>query len=73
MKDFNTFVRAMFFHRRKFLRSELIGMYKNQLGKPEVDEILEEMQLDPKVRAEQLTVEQIIALHKVATAKVTKA
>ena len=38
-KFFHDFVRAMFCHRRKFLRSELLSVVKGRLGKPEVDAI----------------------------------
>ena len=59
---FHTFVRAMFFHRRKFLRSELLSAFKKRLGKPEVDAILAKMQIAPDARAEQLDVETMLAL-----------
>jgi 16S rRNA (adenine1518-N6/adenine1519-N6)-dimethyltransferase len=62
LKYFHSFVRAMFFHRRKFLRSELISAFKNQLGKPEVDEIMAETGLGPKARAEELEVETMMEL-----------
>ena len=53
---FHQFVRSMFFHRRKFLRSVAISAFKNQLTKPEVDEVLVEMKLGPDARTEQLSV-----------------
>ena len=53
---FHQFVRSMFFHRRKFLRSVAISAFKNQLTKPEVDEVLAEMKLGPDARTEQLSV-----------------
>ena len=56
---FHQFVRSMFFHRRKFLRSVAIAAFKNQLTKPEVDKVLSEMNLGPDARTEQLTVEEI--------------
>ena len=59
---FHTFVRSMFFHRRKFLRSELIGFCKGQLDKPGVDAIMQQMNLRPDARAEQLDVETMLAL-----------
>ncbi len=36
-KFFHDFVRAMFCHRRKFLRSELLSVVKGRMGKPEVE------------------------------------
>ncbi len=63
---FHKFVRAMFFHRRKFLRSVVASAFKNQIEKPEVDEILcNQMGFARDVRAEQLDVETMIALSEV--------
>ncbi len=59
---FHAFVRAMFFHRRKFLRSELLGAFKNRLTKPQVDRMLDRLGLDGSVRAEQLDVPTMLAL-----------
>lgn len=59
---FHQFVRAMFFHRRKFLRSSLVSAVKEQLNKAEVDEILAEMEFSPEARAEQLDVATMLAL-----------
>jgi 16S rRNA (adenine1518-N6/adenine1519-N6)-dimethyltransferase len=58
-KFFHTFTRALFLHRRKFLRSCLISAVKGQLDKTDVDEIMGKMQLGPKSRTEQLPVEQL--------------
>lgn len=59
---FHAFVRAMFFHRRKFLRSELLSAFKNQLDKAAVDDILREQALDGTARAEQLSVDAMLGL-----------
>lgn len=59
---FHEFVRAMFMHRRKFLRSELLSAFKDRLDKPQVDAILARMALGADARAEQLSVEQMLAL-----------
>ena len=56
---FHQFVRSMFFHRRKFLRSVAVAAFKNQLSKPEVDEVLKEMGLGADARTEQLSVAQM--------------
>ena len=61
-KFFHDFVRAMFLHRRKFLRSELLTAVKGRLAKPEVDSLLAQLGLDPSVRAEQLDVEAFLSL-----------
>lgn len=59
---FHSFVRAMFFHRRKFLRSELLSAFKSQLDKPAVDEIMLRQGLDGNARAEELDVNAMLAL-----------
>jgi 16S rRNA (adenine1518-N6/adenine1519-N6)-dimethyltransferase len=68
---FHSFVRAMFFHRRKFLRSELLSAFKQRLDKPKVDEILERVGLDGTVRAEQLDVDAMLALCEAVRAEAT--
>ena len=59
---FHQFIRAMFLHRRKFLRSELLIAAKDRLDKPHVDRILGQLGLDPQTRAEQLDVARMLAL-----------
>lgn len=57
---FHTFTRALFFHRRKFLRSVIIAAFKEQLDKPQVDAVLAELPFySSTTRAEELTVAQI--------------
>ena len=57
---FHQFTRALFFHRRKFLRSVLISAFKDRLSKPQVDEVLATLEYySPTSRAEELSVEQI--------------
>jgi len=59
---FHGFIRAMFFHRRKFLRSELLSAFKKRITKPQVDEIMERLRLQPNARAEELTVDTMLTL-----------
>lgn len=59
LKFFHTFVRSMFFHRRKFLRSVAIAAFKNLLSKPQVDEVLTDLGLGADARTEQLSVERM--------------
>ena len=66
---FKTFVRSMFFHRRKFLRSELIAAYKDKLSKPEIDEVMAHMQFPPDIRADNLEIPIMIALCELMRAK----
>ena len=54
--------RAMFLHRRKFLRSQVISAMQELLTKEQVDAVLAQENLEPNLRAEQLTVERMIAL-----------
>lgn len=62
LQFFHTFVRSMFFHRRKYLRSELLSAFKKRIDKPTVDEILVDQRIAPTARAEELAVEQMIDL-----------
>jgi len=59
---FHETVRALFFHRRKFLRSVVIAAMKDRLNKEQVDRLLAEAQLDGNCRAEELSIEQVIDL-----------
>jgi 16S rRNA (adenine1518-N6/adenine1519-N6)-dimethyltransferase len=59
---FHTFVRAMFFHRRKLLRSVLHSAYKDRLGKRDADEIMALAGLGETTRAEELDVEALLRL-----------
>lgn len=57
---FHTFTRALFFHRRKFLRSVIISAFKEKLNKPQVDAVLAELPFyHSNTRAEELSVAQI--------------
>ena len=59
---FHGFVRGLFLHRRKFLRSVLVTMLRDELGKPEIDELLSEFGFAADARAEQLDVPTLIKL-----------
>lgn len=61
-KFFLDFIRRVFHQRRKLLRSTLVGMYSQQLSKPEVDEILQELKFGEDARAEQTPVHRLVAL-----------
>jgi 16S rRNA (adenine1518-N6/adenine1519-N6)-dimethyltransferase len=62
--DFHDFVRSMFFHRRKFLRSVLTSAFKQDLTKSEIDEIMSDQRLSADARAEQLSADAMLALYK---------
>ncbi|MFL2870515.1 MAG: 16S rRNA (adenine(1518)-N(6)/adenine(1519)-N(6))-dimethyltransferase RsmA [Pirellulaceae bacterium] len=66
---FHWFTRAMFFHRRKFMRSVILSAFKKRLDKPTVDEVMSEMSLGPDARSEQLAVEEMIQLGELLRAR----
>jgi 16S rRNA (adenine1518-N6/adenine1519-N6)-dimethyltransferase len=68
---FHEFTRAMFFHRRKFIRKQLLAALHGQADKELVDAILAEAGFDETLRAEQLTVEEFLALSEVARRRVS--
>jgi 16S rRNA (adenine1518-N6/adenine1519-N6)-dimethyltransferase len=70
LRFFHDFVRSMFFHRRKFLRSVMASALKHKLDKGDIDEIMAEQGLGADARAEQLTVEAMIALCDAVRARV---
>ena len=51
---FQDYIRRLFHQRRKHLRSVLVGMYRKQLSKGEIDQLLAAMSLNETVRAEEL-------------------
>jgi len=59
---FHYFVRHIFLHRRKILRKGIISSYKNRLTKPQVDEIMQAMNLPADARAEQLDLATMLEL-----------
>ena len=59
---FYAFVRAMFFHRRKYMRSVAVAAFKGQLSKPQVDEVLAAAGLKEDSRTEQLAVAELQTL-----------
>lgn len=59
---YHTFVRSLFFHRRKFLRSVVVAAMKDRLDKPQVDAVLAEEGLGPTARAEELDIPVFLRL-----------
>ncbi|MEQ8785790.1 MAG: 16S rRNA (adenine(1518)-N(6)/adenine(1519)-N(6))-dimethyltransferase RsmA [Pirellulaceae bacterium] len=62
LEFFHGFVRALFFHRRKFLRSVVLSALKKRIDKPQVDEVLANLNIAADCRAEQLDPPTILAL-----------
>lgn len=59
---FHTFVRAMFFHRRKILRTELLSAAGRRFDKPQIDDLLARLGLPGTIRAEELDVDTMLRL-----------
>jgi 16S rRNA (adenine1518-N6/adenine1519-N6)-dimethyltransferase len=62
LQYFHQITKALFLHRRKFLRANLLAAMKRHLDKEQVDAILDEMEFPPDTRTEQLDVATLIAL-----------
>jgi 16S rRNA (adenine1518-N6/adenine1519-N6)-dimethyltransferase len=69
LRFFHQFVRAIFLHRRKFLRANVVSALKQHLSKEQVDEILAEMELNPDARTEQLDVATLLRLTELVRAE----
>ncbi|MBA62438.1 MAG: ribosomal RNA small subunit methyltransferase A [Planctomycetaceae bacterium] len=59
---YHRFVRNLFIHRRKLLRGVLVSVFKNELSKQQIDNVLEGLNLTGKLRAEQLAVPVVFEL-----------
>lgn len=59
---FHDFVRRVFLQRRKLLRGVVVGMYRKELEKSQVDQLLEELALTPQTRAEELPPPRLVEL-----------
>jgi len=59
---FHGFVRSLFIHRRKYLRSGVLSGFRKSLEKAELDSILSQLGYGSDARAEQLEVAEILAL-----------
>jgi len=59
---FHQITKALFLHRRKFLRANIVAAMKRHLNKQQVDALLDEMGFAPDVRTEQLGVATQIKL-----------
>ena len=56
------FLRRLFHQRRKLMRSVLVGMYRQQLSKSEMDAVLESLLQGAQTRAEGLDPQALVAL-----------
>lgn len=69
LKYFHQFVKAVFIHRRKFLRANVVAAMKQYLSKSEIDQILGQMQLPEETRTEQLDVATLLRLTELVRAQ----
>ena len=64
-RDFyQDFVRRLFHQRRKLMRGVLRGMYRKQIDKSVISDILAEMEFPESARAEAQSVDRLVALSK---------
>jgi 16S rRNA (adenine1518-N6/adenine1519-N6)-dimethyltransferase len=59
---FHQITKALFLHRRKFLRANVVAALKRHLNKEQIDSLLDEMGFAPDIRTEQLDVPTMIKL-----------
>jgi 16S rRNA (adenine1518-N6/adenine1519-N6)-dimethyltransferase len=59
LKYFQQLVRALFLHRRKFLRANVIAAMKRHLTKEQVDGVIDEMGFAADTRTEQIDIETL--------------
>jgi 16S rRNA (adenine1518-N6/adenine1519-N6)-dimethyltransferase len=62
LQFFHQITKALFLHRRKFLRANVVAAMKNRLDKTDVDHLLDDCGFAADTRAEQLDVETLISL-----------
>ena len=62
LQFFHQIIKALFLHRRKFLRANVVAAMKNQFDKSQVDQLLDGCGFDADTRTEQLDVDTLIAL-----------
>jgi 16S rRNA (adenine1518-N6/adenine1519-N6)-dimethyltransferase len=62
LQFFHQITKALFLHRRKFLRANMLAAMKQYLDKPQVDALLDEMDFAADTRTEQLDVPTLIRL-----------
>jgi 16S rRNA (adenine1518-N6/adenine1519-N6)-dimethyltransferase len=62
----------MFFHRRKFLRANLVSAFKDRLTKEEADDAMAELGLHGESRSEELDVPTMIQLGEAVRRRLIK-
>ncbi|MAT68882.1 MAG: ribosomal RNA small subunit methyltransferase A [Planctomycetaceae bacterium] len=69
LRYFHQFTKAIFLHRRKYLRANIVAAMKNHLEKPAIDAILAELQLPEDARTEQLGIPTMLRLTELVRAQ----
>jgi 16S rRNA (adenine1518-N6/adenine1519-N6)-dimethyltransferase len=69
LRFFHDFVRALFFHRRKYFRRQLQTAVGDRLTNEQVDAIIGQFGFPPETRAEQLPVETILEVAEAVRAQ----
>jgi 16S rRNA (adenine1518-N6/adenine1519-N6)-dimethyltransferase len=62
LQFFHQIIKALFLHRRKFLRANVVAALKHHLDKAQVDELFERLGFAADTRTEQLDVDTLIQL-----------
>jgi 16S rRNA (adenine1518-N6/adenine1519-N6)-dimethyltransferase len=62
LRYFHQFTKAIFLHRRKFLRANIVSAMKGVLNKAQIDQVIEEMGFTEDARTEQLDVPTLLRL-----------
>lgn len=62
LRYFHQITKALFLHRRKFLRANIVAAMKEHLDKERVDAVLTEMEFPPQARTEELDVPTLLRL-----------
>ncbi len=62
LRYFHQITKALFLHRRKFLRANVVAAMKEHLDKEQIDVVLNEMGFTPQARTEELDVTTLLRL-----------
>ena len=65
---FKEFTRALFIHKRKFMRANAVAALKHHLDKEQVDELLTKMEFGPDARTEQVDIPTLLRFSELARA-----
>ena len=69
LKYFHQFIKAIFLHRRKFLRANVVSAMKRSLSKEQVDALLDQMEFGPDARTEQIDIPTLLRFTELVRAQ----